>query len=402
MTRPPRVLVLGTLDTKGEEFAFLRDQLRAAGCEPWVVDLGILGVPAFAAEFPREEVLRRAGTSVGEMATGARRGDAIDAVIVGGREIVRELHAEGVIDGVIAMGGGSGTTVGTTIMEVLPFGFPKLVVTTLSHLLPHVHGVDVVVVRTPVDLVGLNAITRATIRQAAAAITGMARLGAPDFEAVRSVVITCLGVTTPGVMKVRERLQQLGREVIVLHYETLELGTLVEAGAVGAVLDLTPNEITRGMIHPPGPDDTDRLRAVRERGIPLVVAPGALDMTLHFMPAGDRPDALADRPYVVHSPDATLIRTTREEQARLGRVLGAQLQTARGAVAAVLPMAGFSIWDAPGKPFEQPDAREALATELTNAAGGVPVVRVDASINDDRFADAVVDTLLQLEGRKTT
>lgn len=397
MTARPRILVLGTLDTKGDEFAFLRDQLRSADCEPIVVDLGVLGEPAFAADIPREHVVERAGRSLPELATGRLRGAAMEAAIAGGGAIVRDLLADGRIDGVIAMGGGSGTTISTTIMEALPFGFPKLVVTTLSHLRPHVHGTDVVVVRTLVDLVGLNTITRVHIRQAAWAIAGMARAGRPEAAATPSVVITCLGVTTPGAMAIRGRLLAAGRDVIVLHYESHELKTLIAAGAVQAVIDLTPNEMTRGMLYPQGPDDDARLREVRDAGIPLVVVPGGLDMTLHFVPAEDRPAQLADRQYVVHSRDCTLIQTTADERARMGRVIGRQLASAHGPAAAVLPMRGFSYWDVAGRPFDDPAARHAFATALVEAAPQLSIARVDAAINDEEFADAVVGALLHLE-----
>lgn len=397
--RPCRVLVLGTLDTKGEEFALLRDELVRAGCECLVMDLGVLGTPSFPPDITREQVVARAGYTLDALNTGTARGRAIRAVIDGGTALARELHDRGEFSAVVAMGGGSGTTIGTTIMDALPFGVPKLIVTTLSELHPWVHGTDVVVVRTLVDMVGLNPITRAQIRQAAAAIAGMARLE-PDVDASgKSVVITCLGVTTPGVMKVRQRLLALGHDVIVLHFETHSVPKLVEAGLVSAMIDLTPNELIKDVVYPGGGDGHNRLHAVREADIPLITSAGGLDMILSFTPADERPEELRSRPFVVHSPDATLIRTSIDEQRRLGAVLGEQLARCRGPVAAVLPEGGFSVWDAPGKAFDQPAARAALGEALHASAPAGSVTSVAAHINDDEFADAVVRVFDQITKR---
>lgn len=394
----PRILVLGTLDTKGEEFAFLRDELRRLGAEPIIVDLGIMGTPLFAGDFTREEVLQRAGTTVDEMRTGERRGDAIEAVIAGGTAIALELHSQRGIDGVIAMGGGSGTTIGTTIMEALPLGIPKVVVTTLSRLHPWVRGTDVIVVRTLVDLVGLNPITRIHISQAAAAIAGMSTTRPASISAKRSVVITCLGVTTAGVMRLRDILLAARKEVIVLHRRTHNLPMLVRAGLVEAVVDFTPNEITEAVIYPGVGDANDRLLEVRQAGIPVVLSAGALDMLISFEPPAKWPPSLAIRPSVVHSRDATLLRTTAAEQGKLGAVLGKLLAASSGPVAALIPMGGFSMWDAPGREFDQPLARDAFAAAVEEALPPASVTRVSAHINSPEYAEAVAAVVLSMIG----
>jgi len=402
MTGPrPRVLVLGTLDTKGEEFQLLRDELCAAGCEPIVLDMGIMGTPLFPGDIPRETVVERAGRSIESLGGGDRRADAIASVIAGASAIARELYDAGGFAGIIGMGGGSGTTMSSAVMEELPFGVPKLIVTTLSRLQPHIRGVDIVVVRSLVDLVGVNPITRMHIRQAAGAMAGMVALAPEQTRTGKSVVITCLGVTTPAVMRVRELLLARGKDVIVLHRRTHAMDTLLDAGLVEAMLDLTPNEITEGMIYPPGADDRERLQRVRAEGVPLILAPGALDMLLYFGQCEQRPPELADRVFVVHSRDATLIRTTVDEQRRLGCVLGAELRHSSGPVAALVPMRGFSMWDASGRPFDQPEARRAFLDGLLSTAGETLVLALDHHINDHAFADAVVTTLLDLLGEET-
>ncbi len=397
MTRP-RILVLGTLDTKGEEFALLRDELRALECDPVVVDLGIMGTPLFEGDVPREEVLARAGYTLEELRNGQRRGDAIEAAIAGGTAVAKELAESSGIDGVIAMGGGSGTTIGTTIMQALPLGIPKLVVTTLSKLHPWVKGTDVVVLRTLVDLVGLNSITRLHIAQAAGAIAGMAHRPTKAADGAKSIVITCLGVTTPGVMQLREQLLARGKDVLVLHRRTHNVPLLVEAGYVEAIVDFTPNELTDTVVHPREGDPDDRLRAARDAGIPIVVSAGALDMHIHFGDADAVPAELSSRKRVVHSRDALLLNTSAEEQARLGSVLARQLSASAGPVAAVVPMGGFSMWDAEGREFADPGSREAFAVALEAEAPAGSVSRVDAHINSAEYARAVCESVLRLLG----
>lgn len=392
----PQILVLGTLDTKGEEFSLLRDELVTAGCDCIIVDLGIMGTPLFAADISREEVVARAGFNLEELRSGIMRGSAIDAVIRGGTQITLDLFEAGTFDGIIAMGGGSGTTIGSTIMDALPFGVPKVLVTTLSRLHPHVKGTDVVVVRTLVDLVGLNPITRVHIQQAAGAIAGMVRSSSRVGSPAKSIVITCLGVTTPCVMKLRERLLARGKNVIVLHRRTHTIPTLLQAGLVEAMVDLTPNEITEELVYPGHRTESDRLADIRDSGVPVVVSAGALDMILYFDDKGARPEGLHDRPFVIHSPHATLIRTTVAEQRHLGEELGRQLMLTRGPSIAVIPMGGFSMWDAPEREFEQREAREAFADGLESRVPSTRVLRVEANINDDEFVDAIEEQLITL------
>lgn len=398
----PRILVLGTLDTKGEEFAFLRNELIGLGCDPVVVDLGVMGEPLFEGDVPRTEVLAKAGYTLDELRGGAKRGESIEAVIAGGTAVARELFDAGQIDGVIAMGGGSGTTIGTTIMQAIPFGVPKVVVTTLSRLHPWIKGTDVVVVRTLVDLVGLNPITRSHIAHAAAAIAGMSRHTSRPVNESRSILITCLGVTTPGVMKLRDLLLSAGKEVLVLHRRTHNVPLLIEADAVEAIVDFTPNEIIDAVIHPKDGDPDERLRSAREAQIPIVLSAGALDMYIHFGSTEALPAPLADRKRVVHSRDALLLKTSPEEQALLGSVLGRQLAMSAGPATAVVPMRGFSMWDAEDREFCDPKARESFALALEAEAPAGSVKRVDAHINSDDFAEALCTHVLRVLEQEQT
>ncbi|MEA4899626.1 MAG: Tm-1-like ATP-binding domain-containing protein [Christensenellaceae bacterium] len=385
------ILVIGTLDTKGEEFSYLKAQIERLGMRATVMDLGILGAPAFAGDIPREAVMTRAGVSLARLRDGNARGAAIEAAILGGQRIAIELFEKGEIDGVIAMGGGSGTSMGTKIMRLLPLGFPKCLVTTLSNLTQFLGNSDICVLRSMVDLVGLNSLTRTIIQEAAAAITGMTE-NRPDAQALKScVAVSCLGVTTPCVMKLREGLLKRGRDVVVLHFYTGIADDLAREGRLEAMLDITPCELTKGLIYPETGGMPRRLEAVREAGVPIITAPGALDMLLNATPLEKVPQALAGRQYIAHSPNMTLLQTTAQERARMGAYIAGDLCRAKGPAVIVIPEGGFSMWDAPGKAFYDPDGIRAFTQSAEAEAGGrLRLRRSPGNINDDRFAQDVL------------
>ncbi|MGI6404417.1 MAG: Tm-1-like ATP-binding domain-containing protein [Oscillospiraceae bacterium] len=387
-----RILVLGTLDTKGEEFAFLKEELLSRGCDPIVMDLGLLGKPAFEPDITCSAVLQRAGATLEEFQDGASRGRAIDAIILGGKRMVQELYREKRFDGIIAMGGGSGTTIGMQIMRELPLGVPKVQVTTLADLANFIGESDICVVRSMVDMLGLNSLTRLVIQEAASAITGLTEYRADQSVLRPCVAITCLGVTTPGVMKLRERLIRMGKEVIVLHFSTSIVDQLVESGMLEAIVDMTPSEITRSIIYPDTKGNPKRLLSAREAGIPILFAPGALDMLLYPHPISDIPSHLRDRQHVVHSPNMTLLATTKKERELLAEYLIRQLNASKGPAAVLLPIGGFSMWDVPGRAFHDAEAIAAFRTAVyATASSQIRVVETQANINDDEFADQAAE-----------
>ncbi len=398
------VVLIGTLDTKGRELAFVRDLLRARGLETIVVDAGSQGPPAFEPDVDRDAVFGRAGTSAAAVLARGDRGEAVAKAAEGVAALVAELDRSGRVDGVFGLGGSAGTVIGTAAMRALPFGRPKVMVSTIASgpMRPFVGGSDIAVFHPVADLAGLNRLTRVALANAAHAMAGMVRAPrvADDPGDRRPVVAaTMFGVTTPCVDRARARLEAAGCEVLVFHAtgsggQAME--GLIRDGVVDAVLDLTTTELADelvGGILSAGPD---RLEAAGRAGVPQVVSLGALDM-VNFGPRATVPDRFAGRRFHAHNPSVTLMRTTPAENARLGSRIGEILARARGPVTLLIPGGGLSALDAPGRPFHDPAADAALAEALRATLAGRQDVRVEARaehINDPAFADLAADRVL--------
>ena len=398
------IAIVGTLDTKGEEFLFLCDEIRGAGLGTIVIDAGVVGPSPFEPDITRAEVARAAGTTIESLLAERDRGKSVEAMAAGAVAIIRELHEQGKIHGLISLGGSAGTTIGTAAMRALPFGFPKVMVSTIAsgNTRPFVGTKDIFMLYPVLDIAGLNFISRRIISNAAAAIVGMVRQERVDAAAQKPVVAaTMFGVTTPCVTRARELLEQRGFEVLVFHATGTggqAMEGLIADGLIQAVLDITTTELADelvGGILSAGPD---RLTAAGKAGIPQVVAPGAIDM-VNFGPMDSVPEKFRGRVLYAHNPNVTLMRTTPEECAELGRITGEKLNAARGPVVFVMPLGGVSAIDAPGKPFHSPEADAAYLAALKRYLDPkVNLVELDAHINDDRFAGEVVTQLLRISG----
>ena len=398
------IAIVGTLDTKGEEFLFLCDEIRGAGLGTIVIDAGVVGPSPFEPDITRAEVARAAGTTIESLLAERARGKSVVAMAAGAVAIIRELHEQGKIHGLISLGGSAGTTIGTAAMRALPFGFPKVMVSTIAsgNTRPFVGTKDIFMLYPVLDIAGLNFISRRIISNAAAAIVGMVRQERVDAAAQKPVVAaTMFGVTTPCVTRARELLEQRGFEVLVFHATGTggqAMEGLIADGLIRAVLDITTTELADelvGGILSAGPD---RLTAAGKAGIPQVVAPGAIDM-VNFGPMDSVPDKFRGRVLYAYNPNVTLMRTTPEECAELGRITGEKLNAARGPVVFVMPLGGVSAIDAPGKPFHSPEADAAYLAALKRYLDPkVNLVELDTHINDDRFAGEVVTQLLRISG----
>jgi uncharacterized protein (UPF0261 family) len=400
------VVLVGTLDTKGDELAFVRGLLVGQGLETLVIDAGSAGPPGFAPDIDRDEVFRRAGTSWEAVRARGERGEAVASAALGVAAIVAELAARGVVQGILGLGGSAGTTIGTAAMRALPFGLPKVMVSTLAsgQTRPFVAGSDIAMVHPVTDLAGLNRLTRKALGNAAAAMAGMILLPRPESSGAGErplVAATMFGVTTPCVDRARRDLEARGFEVLVFHATGVggqSMEALIRDGQVAGVLDLTTTELADelvGGILSAGPE---RLEAGVRRGIPQVVSVGALDM-VNFGPRATVPERFEGRRFHVHNPSVTLMRTTPEENAALGRRLAEVLGRARVPAVVLIPRGGVSALDAPGRPFHDPDADAALFDALENGLSGHPWVRVvsrDEHINDPAFADAAASLFLEL------
>jgi uncharacterized protein (UPF0261 family) len=400
MSRPTIVLV-GTLDTKGDEYAFLRRRLEVAGLDTLLVDVGTQGPPRTPADVPREEVAAAGGF---ELAALTDRGAAVQAMCQAAPVVVRRLFDEGRCQGVLAAGGSGNTAIATAAMRALPVGVPKLMVSTMASgdTAAYVDISDVTLMPAVTDVAGLNSVSARILANAAAAVAGMVTAPPVDLGESRPVVAaTMFGVTTEAVTAAREELERRGYEVLVFHATGTggrSMESLVEAGFVTGVLDLTTTELADDLVGGVLSAGPHRLEAAGRRGVPQVVSLGALDM-VNFGSRESVPERFAGRNLYVHNPSVTLMRTTPEECRELGRRVGAKLSAATGPVALFVPLRGVSAVSGEGGPFFDPDADAALVAGLHETLDpSVELHEVDAHVNDPAFAVAMAERLDEFLG----
>jgi uncharacterized protein (UPF0261 family) len=396
----PTVLLLGTLDTKGDEYAYLRDRLELAGVEPLIADVGVLGPPRCTPHIRRDEVAAEAGVDAAALAEAADRGAAITAMADAASALTKRLYDEGRIQGVLAAGGSGNTAIATHAMQALPVGVPKVMVSTMAagDTRDYVGGVDVTLMASVTDVAGINSISARILANAAAAIAGMVQTEPPEMDGGRPLVgATMFGVTTPCIDAARAMLEERGYEVLVFHATGTggrAMEALVDGGFLAGVLDVTTTELCDDLVGGVLSAGPDRLEAAGRAGLPQVVSLGALDM-VNFGARDTVPPQFENRNLYVHNPPVTLMRTTPEESAELGRRIARKLAAATGPVSLFVPLGGVSMIDAEGQPFHDPDADDALFTALRAGLEGsdVEVVELDHNVNDEAFAQAMADRM---------
>jgi uncharacterized protein (UPF0261 family) len=401
---PKPIAIIGTLDTKGQEVAYIRDLIQARGYRTWILDPGVLGQPAIDADFSREAVARAGGAELADLVARGDKGRAIQTMIDGTRVLVVQLFAEGKLGGVIAVGGGQGTTIGTTAMKALPIGVPKVMVSTIASgqnvFEPYVGTSDVTLMHSVADILGINAVTRKVFANAAAAVTAMAEANESVEEGDRTVLgATMLGLTTPCVLQAKALLETHGYELVAFHPNGTggrSMERLIEEGLIQGVMDISTQELTGHICQGLFDAGPDRMLAAGQRGVPQVVAPGGTDYIV-LGPLSSLSQEQRERVLIVHNPNITLIRTATEEMAEIGRLMAHRLNAARGPAAVLIPMGGFSYSDRPGHAFYHPEADAALVYALETAlAPGVQLLKVEAHINDPAFAEAVAGKMWEL------
>jgi uncharacterized protein (UPF0261 family) len=397
------VVLVGTLDTKGIEYGFLRDRLREADVDVLLVDAGVMGEPLVEPDVSREEVAGAAGVDHSELVRTADRGAAVDAMGRGAAAVLTRLHGEGRLDGAAAVGGSGNSSIAAQAMRDLPVGVPKLIVSTVASgdTRPYVGAVDVTMMYSVVDISGINQISAQILANAAGGIAGMAKATVPERSGERPLIgATMFGVTTPCVTHARERLEELGYEVLVFH-ATGTGGQSFEALATGGylvgALDVTTTELADDLVGGVLSAGPDRLEAVGRTGIPQVVSLGALDM-VNFGPRDTVPSQFEGRNLYVHNPTITLMRTTVEENAELGRRIARKLNGADSPTVLFVPLKGVSAIDIDGQPFRDAEADDALFGALREGidSSKIEVHEVDADVNDPAFATAMADRLHEL------
>ena len=406
VTKVPSVFLFATLDTKGREAAFVRALLTSWSIPVTLVDVGAIGAPAVEADVSRDRIFALANTSVDAIQQKADRGDAVTNAAEGAARLAREAHARGELSGVLSLGGSAGTTIGTAAMRALPLGVPKVMLSTLASgmVRQYVRDKDIVMLNSVVDIIGINRVSREVLSQAARTMAGLVKYPAPAREAADKplVAATMFGVTTRCVERARDTLERAGYEVLVFHAtgnggQAME--SLVSEGLIAGVLDVTTTELADehvGGFLSAGPD---RLVAAGTAGIPQVVSTGALDMVNFYAPESVPPQ-FRNRTFYKHNANVTLMRTTPDENARIGADIGRKLSAARGPVSVLLPKRGVSAIDRVGQPFDDPAAREALHGAIRSAATGVEVSELDLHINDPEFADAAAARLVEMMRKK--
>ncbi len=394
------ILLIGTLDTKGREYAYVRDLIRARGHRVFMLDAGVLGEPAFEPDSPSARAAEAGGGSLAELRERRDRGHALEIMGLGARALALEMLAADGFDAAFAMGGSGGTSIGATAMQALPVGMPKLIVSTMAsgNVAPYVDVKDITMMYSVVDVAGLNRVSRRVLANAAGAICGMAEQEAGTAEAKPLVAATMFGVTTPCVDRVRERIESGGYEVLVFHATGSggrAMESLIADGFVAGVADVTTTEWCDELVGGVLSAGPTRLDAAAKAGIPQVVSLGALDM-VNFGPKETVPEQFRDRNIYVHNPQVTLMRTTPEENRQLGEIIAGKLNAATGPTALYIPLKGVSMIDAEGMPFHDPAADAALfdALRANLDRSKVDLVEIDANINDPAFADALADRLL--------
>jgi uncharacterized protein (UPF0261 family) len=402
----PTIAVIGTLDTKGPEIAYVRDRIRELGGDAIVIDSGILGeAVGCVPDVSRREVAREGGHDLDAIRAAGSRGAAVERMLEGVRAVATRLWREGRLEGVLSLGGAEGALLGAAAMHALPVGVPKVLVTPSASgrrpFGPFVGESDVLVMHSVVDILGLNPISRAVFDNAAAAVVGMARDagGAVADLGGRTVGITMLGHTTPAVMRIREALLEAGHDPVVFHANGVggpAMEKLVAAGALEGVIDYTLSELAntiRDGLHATGPE---RLTVAGEHGLPQVVVPGCADFFNQGAPS-TLPPEYASRKRYYHNPVATLVRLEADEMAELGRLVAERLSGAKGPVHVVVPTRGFSLADVEGGDLWDPEADAAFVDALEGALrADIPCERVDTHVNDPELADLVASRYLAL------
>lgn len=397
------VYVLATLDTKGTEAEFVCQLLRQANLETLLVDTGCMDAPQVQPDVSREQIYQAAGTTLETTQQKADRGFAVTKAAEGAANFIQEQAKQGSVCGVLGLGGSAGTTIGTAAMRALPLGVPKVMLSTLAsgQVRPYVGDRDLLMINSVVDIAGVNRISRIVLSEAAYAMIGLVR--GRDTQTVAAddkpvIAATMFGVTTRCVEQARLIFEQAGYEVLVFHATGTggqAMESLIADGLISGVFDLTTTELADELVGGVLSAGPNRLTAAGKLGIPQVISVGALDM-VNFGAPDTIPAQFQNRQFYQHNPTVTLMRTTAEENAELGKILAEKASASMGPTKIMLPRHGVSAIDCAGLPFDDPQARATLFEAIKQNVEAVDVQEIDAHINDALFAETAAKQLLEL------
>jgi uncharacterized protein (UPF0261 family) len=403
----PAIYAIATMDSKGEEIAYVAALIRAAGARVLTLDVGTKDAPTVAPDVDRHQIAACHPKGAGAVLGHTDRGTAVTAMSEALVAYVTQRHAAGEILGAIGIGGSGGTALISPALRALPIGVPKVLVSTVAsgNTAPYVGCTDLVLLPSVVDVAGINRVSRKVLGNAAHAITGMVKSQVPAGQDKPTIGMTMFGVTTPCVTAVRKQLEAHGNDCLVFHATGTggqAMDKLVEAGLIGGVLDVTTTEVADevvGGVFAAGPK---RFEAILTKGVPYVMSLGAMDM-VNFGAKDTVPEKFKGRKLHVHNAQVTLMRTTAEENRACARWIAAKVNQSIAPLVILIPEKGVSLIDAPGQPFHDPEADRALFEELESAVKQTPtrkIKRLPHHINDQAFADALVAAYLELAGAK--
>ena len=399
------IYLIATLDTKGVEAGWLRERLMRQGHRVTLVDVGSSGDPQVEPDIGRAVVFGAAGTAWSVIQSDQDRGEAVAAASRGVAQLIRQHADQGLVEGVLSIGGSAGTSIGTSAMRALPLGIPKVMVSTMAsgQVRPYVADKDLCMINSVVDIAGINRVSRLVLSQAADAISGMVngrkQALAEDPPTEKPLVAASMfGVTTPCVQAARGVLEREGYEVLIFHATGTggqAMESLIREGLIAGVLDITTTELADELVGGVLTAGPGRLTAASELGVPQVISVGALDM-VNFGAPETVPQEFADRLFYQHNPVVTLMRTSVSECRQLGEEVGRKVARSTGSAEVWFPRRGVSAIDAEGQAFEDQEARMALLEGLKSTCGPERMEVVDAHINDPEFAEAAAQRLLSL------
>lgn len=398
-----QIVMLGCFDTKGEDFTYLYECLKLQGEEVVTINTGVLETDVdFPIDFDSEAVAEHSGTPLADIRSSNDRGKAVELMGKGAAKVISGLAKKDLIKGAIGMGGGGGTYMALAAMQEVPLGVPKLCLSSIAawDLSKYIGAKDITLMSSVVDVAGLNSISRLLIKQAATAICAMANVStAPSETAEKTIAISMFGNTTKCVDKCSELLKEKGYEVLVFHATGVggaTMESLIREGVFDAVLDVTTTELADELCGGTLSAGPDRLTAASDMGIPQVVVPGCLDM-VNFSELDSVPEKYSSRQLYSWAPNVTLMRTNKEENEALGKLLAHKLNRAKTPVTILLPRKGISQIDKEGDIFYNPGADDALFESIkSNCSADIPVIEVDAHINEEAFSVALVEHLLKI------
>jgi len=399
------IVILGTLDTKGREVEFIKQEIQSWGHKPLVIDTGVVGTPYIKADITREEVAARGEVPLSELLVSPEREKSAPVMAKGAKEIVLGLLREKKIDGIISMGGTQGTTLSTDVMRGLPVGFPKVMVSTMAsgNTAPFVDIKDITMIFSVADIMGLNPITKKILSNAVGAVCGMAESRVRIVIEKPLVGITTVGITTACALKAQAVLEESGYETIVFH----AVGTggramedLIKHGHIKAVLDITPIEVTNEMYGGLLAANQERLTVAGKFGLPQVLAPGAIAVNVHGTP-DTIPECFKDRLRVRHSPKITNIRLIKSEQKEVAREIARRLSHTKEPAVFMIPTKGYDYYSTEGNCFWEPESDQAFVEELKKELPkNITIVERNTHINDPDFATEMACKLIELIKQK--